>query len=433
MIVAAASWLLTGRLSSANVATPTTSPVGVSDTPIPQIPVTFGTTANLHFQDGSALLDRVALVAEVMPAPPADSQYEVWLVNEQDRLPLGILYVDENGKGQLSFDDPQDRNLLANYQQVEITIEPDTNLDSNGSTGLAYSYALPEGGIPYLRGLMVSLPGIPGEGGLIHGLAGSVNLIYEAGREMLSNYQNGNQVGTKENAESIINLLVGAQSPDHKDWNGNGQTTDPGDGYGLFLNGNNLGYIQAVYSYADYAVNSPAASRNMILNGENVKVCSENLARWAPELRNQLSTILNTTQLSEVSQEIQRSAELTDQLLNGVDKNENGDIEPIAEECGVLVAYEATYLMADMPLLPVMINPQGTAIAISETVIPSQTATPSSPFLVTLTKQQSGGPATLAPTNQPPAPTSNQPKATKKPKPTQNPGSGPNPKPTKKH
>ena len=412
---------------------PTTSAVTISDTPMVVIPVTFGPTGELHFQDGDAILDQAILRAQVMPAPPAGGQYEVWLVNGQVRLPLGILHLDENGQGELTFDDPSNRNLLAYYQQVEITVEPTGNSNPNGSSDLAYAYALPESGIAYLRALMVSFPGTPEHAGLIQGLSKAAKLIDKAGREMLSSYENGNEAGTREKAESIMNLLVGDQSLDHKDWNGDGQITDPGDGYGFLLNGNNLGYIQAVYSYADYAVNSPGASQNMIANGKNVKSCSENLARWTPELRQHISTILNAAPGSEMAQGIQRSAELTSQILNGIDKNEDGEIEPISDECGVVIAYEATYHMADMPLLPVTTNPLGTVIAISETLTPSQTVTASSPLLVTPTRtqSQSGGQVTVAPTQQP-APTSghSNPNPTRRPRPTNSP---PHPGPTKNH
>ena len=446
VVIAGAAWVLNGRFGATPLGTPTIPPPTISNTPNLSIPITSGPTSRLHFQDGDAVLSRVDLITQGLPQPPANSQYQVWLGNRQDRLLLGILHVDQNGKGELTFDDPQDRNLLAYYDQVEMTIEPVTASDQNGAPEIAYAYALPEAGLAYLRGLMVSFPGIPEQAGLIHGLSRNIELIDEAGTDMLSNYENGNEAGAKEKAESIINILVGNQSPDHKDWNGDGQLTDPGDGYGFFPNGNNLGYFQAVYSYADYAVNSPAASRSMILNGENVKICAENLARWAPELRTRISTILNAGILSDMAQEIQQSAELADQMLNGVDKNEDGEIESIAEECGVLVAHDSTYHMADMPLLPVTANPlaQGTLTAIIETVIPTQTIAPSALFDVTPTRQpgQHSAQATVAPTSQAqaqstsPSNNNNQPKPTKKPKPTDRPnqpGGGSNPHPTRAH
>ncbi len=407
------SLLFSGMRTSANSETSTAPPI--SDTPIPIVPVTLGPTGILQFQDGNAILDQAILIAQAMPAPPAERQYKVWLVNGKDRLPLGILHVDGKGKGQLTFDDSQKQNLLAVYNRVEIMIEdPDSN--PSGSAVIAYAYELPEAGLVYLRGLMISFQGTPEHVGLIHGLTRSAKLIDEAAKKMLNDNENGNEAGTRENAETIMNLLVGDQSPDFRDWNGDGKMIEPRDGYGLLLNGDNLGYIQAVYSNADYAVNSPGASRNMIVNGENVKVCSQNLARWAPELHDHILTILNATPLSDMDQVVKRSVDLANQMLNGVVSNESGKVEPISDECGVLVAYEYTYHMADLPLLPV--NPPDTATAISETVTPSQTSTSSPLFIITPAKQPDGSLATARPATAPPGQAPGKPKPPAKPKPT---------------
>jgi hypothetical protein len=230
----------------------------------------------------------------------------------------------------------------------------------------------------------------------------------QSAREILNNYENGNEPGTKENAEALMNLLAGG----HKDWNGDKQIIDLGDGYGLLLNADHLGYIQAVYAQADYAVNASGASRNIIVNGENVKTCTQNLARWAGELRNQLMTILNAASLSEMDSAVQRSAAL---------------------ECGVLVAYDAAYRMADMPLLPV--NPLDTPTPNFGSVTPTQTATPGLLISATPTKLLDDSPTDVPPqitnepppqpTNEPPPQPTNEPppQPTRKPKPT--------PKPTK--
>lgn len=253
---------------------------------------------------------------------------------------------------------------------------------------------------------------------------------------MLSNYESGNEADTRENAEAMLNLLVGDQSPDHKDWNGDEQIDDPGDGYGFLLNGDHLGYIQAVYSHADYAVNSSGASRNMIVNGDNAKLCTQNLARWAPELRDQLLTILNAESLSGVGAAIQRSASLADQMLNGIDLDENGTVESAAAECGVVTAYEATYRMADMPLLPV--NPLDTPTANPGLATPSPTSTSSlSVFASPTTGQEdelftdepstdvppvvSTNPPPNPPTHGPPPHPTREPRPTKEPRPTQRP------------
>ena len=403
------SMLFNGAPPAAQAETPISPSPSASTTPTLFIPVTLGPASILQFRNGNAILDRAILIAQAMPAPSAGSQYEVWLVNGDERLSLGTLSIDSGGRGELTYDDPQARNLLSVYQGVEITVVPSAS--SSDPPRLAYAFTLSNPGLAYLRGLMVSFPTTPQQTSLINGLMENAESMDQAAREMLDAYQNDNETGIRENAEAMLNMLVGDQSPDYQDWNMDGQVRDPGYGYGFLLNGDQIGYIQAVYSHADYAVHSPGASRNMIVNGENVKACAQNLARWAPELRQHLLTILHGEVLSEKDVEVQRSAELASQMLSGIDLNENGGVEPIPGECGALVANEYTYRMADMPLLPV---------AAEEIATPSQTTTPSALILATSTKREQVQPpaATAAPTEDS--------KPTKKPKPTEK------PKPTKK-
>src|SRR5687768_1003037 len=322
-------------------------------TPVGLVSSTLGPTGLLRFQDGTATLDKATLTALAMPAPPAGSRYEVWLVgsNSGKRLSLGILVLDENGRGVLTFD-RQDQNLLAAYDRVEVTIKPKAGSDTNGFQQIAYAYTLPESGLKFIRDLLVSSLLAPEKIRLIQGLSETTKLIDQTAGEMLSAYENEDESGTRESAEGIINLLAGSRSQEYKDWDGDGEITDPGDGYGLF-NENNLGYIQAVYSHADYAANSAGASQNMIVNGERVKVCAQNLAHWVPQLRERVLTILNSTSLSDMDIPVRDSVALADQLLNGLDQGDNGTIEPASGQCGVRTTYEYAYYMADMPLLPV--------------------------------------------------------------------------------
>ena len=403
--LAGTSLLLNGMGIPVTATTETPRTVALSDTPTQLVPIALGPTGVLQFQDGDAVLDQVTLIAQAMPAAPAGSNYQVWLVNGGERLPLGTLAVDGEGRGNLPFDDPEDRNLLASYEGVEITIEPIDSANLNGlEPRLAYAYSLPDSGLAYLRGLMVSFPSTPEQIGLIHGLAANIQMIDQAAKEMLSNYEAGDQAGARENAEAILNLLVGDKSENHKDWSGDGQLSDPGDGYGLLLNGNNFGYIQAVYSNTDYAVNAAGASRNMIVNGDHVKTCVQNLAGWAPELRNHMLTILQAAILSDVDQPIRRSAVLAEQMLNGIDLNENEQADPISNECGLSGAYKYTYQMADMPLLPV--NAADTPTSLTESVTPSPMGTP--PVFIVASPTLTGRPGD-SPTNPPSIPPTNPP------------------------
>lgn len=436
--------LLFRGIFSASTAEPSPSPAishTPSTTPFLGIPVTLGPTGMMHFQDGNAVLDQVTLIAHAMPVPPDGNHYQVWLVNDEGRLTLGTLRVDGNGSGELTFDHPQDTNLLATYHGVEVTIEADTNADPNGPSQPAYAYTLPDIGLTYLRRLMVTFPGTPQGISLIHGLAGNATSINEAAREMMNHYQNGDEAGVMEQGESITNLLLGEQSSNHKDWNGDGRISDPGDGYGLLHNGNNLGYIQAVFSHADYAINSPGATRSMIVNGEHVKSCTQNVASWALELRDHTLNILNAGTFTEMDTAIQRSAALADQMLNGVDQDEDSLVEPGSTECGVLTAYEYVYHMADMPLLPLAVDPLGAPVAGTGTATPTSTGSAVSPFVRTPTRgaNDSGNPvqpataipatsvpATQAPPTDPP-PGNSDSRPTQRPRPTTGPPENPGP------
>ena len=421
ILLVGASLLFSKMVPAATEETPTAflSP----DTPTQAAFISLGPTGVLRFRDSSTLLDQAALIAQAMPAPPPGSRYEVWLVNGTERLSLGILSVDAEGKGNLVFDDPQKRNLLTDYTGVEVTITSGEEADANGSDRVAYAYTLPEAGLGYLRGLLVSFPTAPREVGLIHGLAQTTKELQRAAQELLHAQESNDEAGIRENAESMLNIVVGDQNPDlHKDWNGDGRVANPGDGYGLLLNGNHLGYIQVVYSHVDYAVNAAGASRNMVVNGENVKMCAQNLAGWAPELRDQLLAILNAAAPAEMDTEIRRAAELADQLLNGIDLNEDARVEPVLGECGALVTYEATYHMADMPLLPV--NPLDTPTATSGIAL-TPTATFASSSVMTPANNPSDPVVTVPPGQPtdwlPPGQATRQARPTREPKPTKEP------------
>ena len=90
-------------------------------------------------------------------------------------------------------------------------------------------------------------------------------------------------------------MILGSQSEEYKDWNGDGAVDDPGDGYGLLLNGENLGYIQGTFTHAGLALTSPDATQNMLTEGQYVRDCATNLDEWTPQLHDRLRAILNTS------------------------------------------------------------------------------------------------------------------------------------------
>jgi len=426
LVIAISGFLLVNNLPASPAPTVTppmpsiTDTVPASITPpntstqLPASPV--GPVAILHFQNASALADEVSISARGMPAPPPDAHYEFWLLGADERVSLGTFSPDKTGKGQLSFSAAEGANLFAIYDRTEVTIEPQPDTDPNTSGLVAYAFTFPAEELVHLRYLLSSYPNTPGKIGLVQGLYTNIQQIVNLAKEMQAALGDGTKELVLQKGESALNLLVGEKSVDYQDWNGDG-LTEPGNSYGLLLNGSNFGYIQAVYAELDYIVNTTNATQFMIDHGEVVKTCTQNLTLWIPQVRKLLLTILTSTSEVEVRGSIDDLVRIADQLLHGIDLEGDGSVDMIPGECGADLAYENAYSMADMPFLPVSISYQLTAIVEATHIVVVTTKNPSD--------SQSNNPVVSQPTANPGGPgnpgNSNNRRPTRIPKPTKTP------------
>ena len=347
-----------------------------TDTSTPLAILPAGPIAILHFQNASAIADEVFISAQGMPAPPPDAHYEFWLIGATERVSLGTFSPDKTGKGQLIFSDTEGANLFASYDRTEVTIEPQPDTDPNTSGLVAYAFTLPAEELIHLRYLLSFYPNTPGKIGLVQGLYTNIQQIANLAQEMQATLEDGNKELVLQKGEAALNLLVGENSVDYKDWNGDG-LTEPSKSYGLLVNGRNFGYVQAVYAEADYIVNTTSATQFMVDHGEAVKTCTQNLTLWIPQVRKLLLTIVTSTIEAEVRRSIDDLVKVADQLLQGIDLEGDGNVDIIPGECGAGLAYENAYSMADMPLLPVSISYQLTAIVEATQIVVAPTKNPS--------------------------------------------------------
>jgi eukaryotic-like serine/threonine-protein kinase len=307
----------------------------------------------LRFQDGTAPADAVTISTSTMPPPPSGSQYEAWLIADdlEGRISLGIINFDQDNQGSLAKVDGEGRNLLGLYSALEITVEPNPDNNGNPSNEVAYSVKLPRDGLTHVRHLLYSFGATPNKVGFIHGLDTDTNLLTQSAAQMLTSVQSGNEADVLFQAESMLNLIVGSQSEEHKDWNGNGTIDDPSDSYGLLLNGDNLGYIQGTRAHADLAITSPDATQNMLVHGDHVKICADNISGWTADLKTQLINIIRNPANTDREAAIRQAVATANQIRNGIDINGNEKVEPISGEGGAMTAYEHAYYMADMLIL----------------------------------------------------------------------------------
>ena len=308
----------------------------------------------LRFQDGTSALDQITVSAKL--APPANgTQYEAWLISDsgEQRRSLGVLKQDASGQFTANYVDAQSRNLLDGFGQMEITIEPKPDDSPNPSGQVAYSSAIPMGSLIHIRHLLVRMEDNPNHIGMVVGLVNDTTLIKKSADAMLDASKASNTDDVRSNAEAIINLIVGKQDATmYKDWNGDGKIEDPGDGYGLLLNGDQAGYVGGVIDHAKLAAASPDSTAEIRMHSEHVIICAQNVETWSTQLRDIAVRIAEAKAGQNEEADIRSAVALANQMLNGIDINGNETIEPIPGEGGAITAYQHADYMSDMPILP---------------------------------------------------------------------------------
>jgi hypothetical protein len=307
----------------------------------------------LRFQDGTSPLDQITISAKLATLANG-TQYEAWLISDtgEQRRSLGTLKQDSSGQFTLSYVDAQSRNLLDGFNRMEITIEPNPDDSPNPSGQVAYSSSIPNGSLMHIRHLLVRIDETPNKIGMAVGLVNDSTLIKKSADAMLDAYNTSNAENVHANAEAIINLIVGKQdSTLYKDWDGNGKINDPGDGYGLLLNGDQAGYIGGVIDHAKLAGVAPDSTAEIRMHTQHVTTSAQNVEAWATQLRDIAIRIAEAKSSQNEEADIRLAVTLANQMLNGIDINGNETIEPIPGEGGAITAYEHASYMSDMPIL----------------------------------------------------------------------------------
>lgn len=303
----------------------------------------------LRFQGA---LDQVTISA-TLPDPAEGTQYEAWLIDDSNETIVSIGLMEKNSSGQftLTYLDPENRNLLATSNRMEITLETTPDNSPNPSDNIAYSSGLPSGALTHVRHLLVMFASTPNQVGMTVGLLNTSSKVQSSGDALSQAFENGDEKAVRQHAEEIINLIVGKQSDDYKDWDKDGTVNDPGDGYGLLLNGDQSGYVEGTITHAELSASSPDATANIIEHSEHVTISGRNVEGWAAQLRDVLKRILEASPGQIAEADVRLAASLATQIHDGVDLDGNESVDPIEGEGGAVTAYDHAEYMADMQLL----------------------------------------------------------------------------------
>lgn len=306
------------------------------------------------FLDYNKVMDKATITLSGLPVPKAGTHYEVWFLAEggEVRSYAGEVAMNDSAEGQLVFINPNQENTLALFDQLEVTIESNSDPSpEEPSENIAASSVFPPLALIHVRHVLVSFQGAPNGEALIQGLWYTADNIDNAVIELLQAYQNKDEKLFRLKNEEIINQLVGSANADqYLDWNMDGDKDDPGDGFGLLENGAQ-GYIPTSISHAIYAVESADATENIRIHSAHVVISVENMRGWSEQLLKKALQLQGMSFGAEMEQLLPEMQLLSKQILFGVDTNRNELIEPITGEGGGDTAYEHAYYMAEMPLL----------------------------------------------------------------------------------
>ncbi|MBC7875812.1 MAG: protein kinase [Anaerolineales bacterium] len=303
--------------------------------------------------DFNALMDRATVTVSGLSTPEPGTHYEVWYLAEggEIRRNIGKVSMDDAAQGQLVFNNSDQENILSLYDQLEVTIESDNDVSPDVSSGdVVASSVFPPLALIHVRHVLVSFQSAPNEIALIQGLWNTADSIDTNTLELRDAFNNGDEELVRLKTEQIINQLVGNTNEQHRDWNENGTIDDPGDGFGLFENGNQ-GYILNTISHAQFAAESADATENIQVHSAHVVACIENMKTWSEQLLEKTLQLQEMPFGSDMDPLINEMVFLSNQVLFGSDVNGNELIEPTAGEGGGDTAYEHSYYMAEMPLL----------------------------------------------------------------------------------
>jgi serine/threonine protein kinase len=312
------------------IATPET----VAATDLPTAP-TFGELSfgkiNLPGDTLSLRLDNVA--------PPADGKvYVAWLVNTRDdtQVKMGIVAVDALGDGAVAYSDPSGIVLPTRYNAVIISEESSADADSPGEN-IRYSGSFPAEAMDTLNTIFIaSEQGFQGSGLLESALREARFASQHAG--LASGARDMGGVHT--HAEHTINILSGTTA----DHDGNGSGSNPGTGIGLYA------YVDAIDQSLLIATSAPTATRLLQTNAENIRVCLANIRLWSDQIIALEQEFIAAQDLAAIQEKLAESTTLADQLTNGFDQNENGQVEAFENECGLLQIERFGILISSMSI-----------------------------------------------------------------------------------
>lgn len=305
--------------------------------------------------------DRITFALNRADRPGENEHLEAWLIYDDDTFRnAGTLTFDASGGARLVFTDLEGKNLMDGLREIQITREQNGGAISTKPAGeVVYSSIFPPRALDHVRNLVVSFEGGSDNASLIAGLFYYSGSYVEAAINgdplfdyvgMTTAYETEDEATFRKRNEELINMIVGEQSDQYRDYDGDGNLDTQATGYGSLPNGDQAGYLDQTALEAEAAAEAPDTTSNIRLQNESLQICIQNMEDLTKQI---LPLALELQEMSfgpEMEPIIKELSTLGKALSNGVDTNKNGIVEPPVEQCGAFQAYDYGTNMADFPI-----------------------------------------------------------------------------------
>jgi hypothetical protein len=163
--------------------------------------------------------DALSINIQNLESPPSGFQYDAWLVNDatEQNVALGSLkasgqtfslnYAGDGSSGQAGT------NLIGAGNRVIVTLEQGSVSAPTGTVILNATF--PPKAFIHIRHLLFSFPITPNKIGLLVGLLGQTQLLSVQSLSLQNAAANHNWTATRCAAQSILDIVVGAQGADY--------------------------------------------------------------------------------------------------------------------------------------------------------------------------------------------------------------------------
>ncbi|MEO8973349.1 MAG: zinc-ribbon domain-containing protein [Ktedonobacteraceae bacterium] len=293
--------------------------------------------------------DALTITINNLSAPPAGSQYNAWLLNDQNEQIIALGTLVQQGQGfTLRYNGDNSRghqgtNLLGAGNKVEVTQEQGAVSVPTGKVVLAGIF--PPNAFIHIRHLLYQFPSTPHNIGLLVGLLGQTQLL-NTQAQLLQNISVNNSGAILCIARSIVDIVEGAQGSHYQSLVGNCSAQGinaMGDGFGLL----GRGYLITAAQHASLAANQNDSTDHIREFAGHIEIATSNITSWATTID---LDALNVLSNSSDNNSINTIIKLASQTLKGVDINGDGHVDPVPNEAGAITAYLQGQIMAQLPL-----------------------------------------------------------------------------------